>query len=133
MSSVIPELVRVTEQRSLLLLSKGCNSVAVNSRRFLRGLRRRPVAVIYPGDERETLIKPTKQSKQRKHDLETQKEHHNKTDGRRIKENSSASRQTAEGRSSGNLPGVKVESCSVREQLGGLRFDKALPGDRRLA
>ncbi|XP_026780211.3 rRNA methyltransferase 3A, mitochondrial [Pangasianodon hypophthalmus] len=122
--SVSRELMIITERRSLLL--RGCNSVVVNTRRFIRGLRRRPVAVLYPGDERETVIKPADQSKQPKHDPETQRKHPHKADERRSKEKSSESGQTGVGRSGGNLP-------SVREQLGGLRFDKALPGDKRLA
>lgn len=133
-SSVSRELVLFTEWRSLLLL-RSCNSVVINSRRFIRGLRRRPVAVLYPGDERETLIKAPDQSKQHKHDPETLKKHPNKTDGRTSKEKTSSDtlRQTGLKRSSGNLPGVAVESCGVREQLDGLRFDRALPGDKRLA
>lgn len=130
-SSVRRELVIITEQRSLLLRS--LNSVVVNSRRFIRGLRRRPVAVLYPGDERETLIKQTYQSKELERDPETRKKQPNKTDGRRSKGNSTETEQTVVGRCNGNLPRVSVGSCSVREQLGGLRFDRALPGDERLA
>ncbi|XP_060799671.1 rRNA methyltransferase 3A, mitochondrial isoform X2 [Neoarius graeffei] len=125
MSSVIRGLAPITEQKSsslLLLLLKSNNSVVVSSRRFVRGLRRRPVAVLYPGEERETLIKAAHQNKQRRQDPGTQQ---HQTDGRRVKENSSEPR----GRSSG----VQADRCSVRAQLGGLRFDKALPGDKRLA
>ncbi|KAF5908214.1 rRNA methyltransferase 3, mitochondrial, partial [Clarias magur] len=117
------------EPRSALL--SGCNSVTVNSRRFIRGLRRRPVAVLYPGDDRETVIKAPDQSKQRRHDPETRKKHPGRTDARGIKDKPSESGQTRVG--SGTPPRVAVERCSVREQLGGLRFDKALPGDKRLA
>ncbi|KAK3531596.1 hypothetical protein QTP70_024976 [Hemibagrus guttatus] len=125
-SSVSRELMIINERRSLLL--GGCKSVLVNSRRFIRGLRRRPLAVLYPGDERETLIKPHEKSKQ--HDPKTQKKHSNKTDGWRLKDKPT---EPGMGKSSGNLPRVAIESCRVREQLGGLRFDKALPGDKRLA
>lgn len=89
--------------------------------------------MLYPGDERETVIKPTDQSKQSERGSETQKKHPDKTDGRRSKERPSESEQAGVRRSSGNPPRVSVESCSVREQLGGLRFDRALPGDQRLA
>lgn len=88
--------------------------------------------MLYPGDERETLIKPTR-SKQRTDVPGTQKKHLNQTDERRSKEKSQESGQTVVGRSNGNVPRVTAESCSVRGQLGGLRFDKALPGDKRLA
>lgn len=116
----------MTEQKSSsLLLLKSNNSVVVSSRRFVRGLRRSPVAVLYPGEERETLIKAAHQNKQRRQDPGTQQGQQHQTDGRRIKENSSEPR----GRSSG----VQADRCSVRAQLGGLRFDKALPGDKRLA
>ncbi|KAK3560692.1 hypothetical protein QTP86_014539 [Hemibagrus guttatus] len=60
----------------------------------------------------------------------TQKKHSNKTDGWRLKDKPT---EPGMGKSSGNLPRVAIESCRVREQLGGLRFDKALPGDKRLA
>ncbi|TSQ46643.1 rRNA methyltransferase 3A, mitochondrial [Bagarius yarrelli] len=130
-SSVSRELVPVTG-RGLLLL-RGYNRVVVDSRRFIRGLRRRPVAVLYPSDERETVIKSSEESKQRKPDPETQKKHPNRTDGRRSKEKSTKSGQTGVDKSTGNLPRVAFEGCSVREQLDGLRFDRALPGDNRLA
>ncbi|KAI5611147.1 rRNA methyltransferase 3A, mitochondrial [Silurus asotus] len=133
-SNVSRELLLITERRALLYL-RSCNSVVVNPRRFIRGLRRRPVAVIYPGDEHETLIKAAQQNKQRKYqsDPEKDKTRTNKTDGRRLKEETSDSGQHGAGRSTGNLTRVTVESRGVRQQLGGLRFDKALPGDKRLA
>ncbi|XP_060743899.1 rRNA methyltransferase 3A, mitochondrial [Tachysurus vachellii] len=127
-SSVSRELMVVTERRSSLL--RGCNVVLVNSRRFIRGLRRRPVAVLYPGDKHETLIKPPEQNKQREHDPKAQKKRPDKTDAQRLKEKPT---ESGVGKSSGNLPRVMVKNQSVREQLDGLRFDKALPGDKRLA
>lgn len=117
-----------TERRSSLL--RGCNVVLVNSRRFIRGLRRRPVAVLYPGDKHETLIKPPEQNKQREHDPKAQKKRPDKTDAQRLKEKPTDS---GVGKSSGNLPRVMVKNQSVREQLDGMRFDTALPGDKRLA
>ncbi|KAF4085881.1 hypothetical protein AMELA_G00100140 [Ameiurus melas] len=124
-------LMSTLSRELVLLLLRSRNGVVINSRRSIRGLRRRPVAVLYPGDERETLIKATDQSKQHKHAPETQKKQPNKTDGRTTKEKRSS--DTLRHRSSGNVPGVAAGSCAVREQLGGLRFDTALPGDKRLA
>lgn len=126
-------LVSSVSRELVLIRLRSGNSAVINPRRLIRGLRRRPVAVLYPGDERETFIKPSDQSKQRKHDPETRKTLPDRTDGRRRREKSPESEHTGVGRGRGSVPRVSVERCGVREQLGGLRFDKALPGDQRLA
>ncbi|XP_062873005.1 rRNA methyltransferase 3A, mitochondrial [Trichomycterus rosablanca] len=121
------ELTVITGRSSLL---NGCNSVVINPRRSIRGLRRRPVAVLYPGDERETVLKPNRTS-------ESNLQHKHEPAG--LKRSSGLKPVQTPGaainKPSGNkiTPKLSIDTCSVREQLGGLRFEKALPGDKRLA
>ncbi|XP_066518596.1 rRNA methyltransferase 3A, mitochondrial [Hoplias malabaricus] len=102
--------------------------VVVDARRFIRGMRRKPVAVLHPDGEREARVK-------------------SKT---KLGENKPTLRNTARteggvGLNTGEKAGMRdfgqeckpaMESSSwssVREKLGGLRFDRVQPGDKRLA
>ncbi|XP_056329409.1 rRNA methyltransferase 3A, mitochondrial [Danio aesculapii] len=105
------------------LLQRGRYQILVNSRRFLRGLRRRPVAVFYPDGERETLIKSKRATDTTSQGF-TQK---GKT-REQVKERS------ANKKCSGHVSERAEESPQINKlKLAGLRFEKAPAGDNRLA
>lgn len=105
--------------RSLLLRGHNNQRVSVNPRRYVRALRRRPVAVLYPDGERERMIKSNK---------ETQKQFTQK-DKHREKVSGRAGRQQW----SGHVSECAEESPQMKDKLSGLRFEKAPAGDNTLA
>ncbi len=63
-------------ERSLLLRGYNNHRIVVNSRRYVRALRRRPVAVLYPDAEREKLIKSKEAAVKMNQKLFTPKDKH---------------------------------------------------------
>ncbi|KAL7848597.1 hypothetical protein SRHO_G00202200 [Serrasalmus rhombeus] len=112
---------------------RGWNSVVVTSRRFIRGLRRRPVAVLHPGGERETRVKSNETADQpgqtRRDAGGTGWERSRR---RRAEDEAFHAGAAARNPGHGSKPAAGASCSGVREQLGGLRFEKAQPGDKRL-
>ncbi|XP_016321019.1 rRNA methyltransferase 3A, mitochondrial-like [Sinocyclocheilus anshuiensis] len=110
-------------ERSLLLRGYNNHRTLVNSRRYVRALRRRPVAVVYPDGERQRLIKSNEAADKMNQKLFTQKDkHREKVSGR------AGSQQW-----SGHVSACAEESPQMKDKLSGLRFEKAPAGDNRLA
>ncbi|XP_043115109.1 rRNA methyltransferase 3A, mitochondrial [Puntigrus tetrazona] len=110
-------------ERSLLLRGHNNHRISVSARRYVRGLRRRPVAVLYPDGERERLIRSNEAADKMNRKLFAQKDRH----GEKVSERA-GSRQW-----SGHVSEDTEESSLMRDKLAGLRFEKAPPGDDRLA
>ncbi|RXN03889.1 rRNA methyltransferase mitochondrial [Labeo rohita] len=106
-----------------LLLKGHKHQILVNSRRYVRALRRRPVAVLYPDGEREKLIKSNEAAYKMNEKLFTQKDKHREK----------VSEKAGNKKWSGHVSECADESPNIKDKLGGLRFEKAPPGDNRLA
>ncbi|XP_076833588.1 rRNA methyltransferase 3A, mitochondrial [Brachyhypopomus gauderio] len=103
---------------------RGCNAALINPKRFVRALRRRPVAVLYPDGKRETLVKSNLTADKTQYERVERLKPENAT--RPVK----PVKQRGPSTSSSNGP---IQTPSVKDLLGGLRYEKALPGDKRLA
>lgn len=100
----------------------------VESKRYVRGLRRKPVKVLFPENETGEVVKPTPQSQPAKQNLKREREvkvtattrHHEEPDFVKARTNVQSS--------------AKDRHVTVSEdQTDGLRFERAFPGDKRLA
>ncbi|TRY94634.1 hypothetical protein DNTS_021551 [Danionella cerebrum] len=100
------------------LLRRGHNQILVNPRRYVRGLRRKPVAVIYPDGKRETLFK----SKAEKHNVLKEKG----------KDRCEVSEKSGSKKRSVDAPNDKYIEDFNLDQFPRLRFEKAYAGDERL-
>ncbi|XP_010734958.3 rRNA methyltransferase 3A, mitochondrial [Larimichthys crocea] len=109
----------VSAERSVFL-PRGCG-VIVESRRFVRGLRRKPVRVLFPENDSEKVVKPTPQSQPAAG-----------PNVRRERE-VTATRQPEE---SDLIKAKRVKDAPVtvtKDHVDGLRFERASPGDKRLS
>ncbi|KAI7800458.1 rRNA methyltransferase 3A, mitochondrial [Triplophysa rosa] len=113
----------ILREHSLLL--RGHNQFLLDSRRYVRALRRRPVTVLYPDGERETRIK-SKESANKTNQtfLKQGRERTDKSDGKHTNEKMRP--EVANNRTS------HVNEW-IKDKLGGLRYEKAPAGDKRLA
>lgn len=114
MSSVMNLL---SSQRNVFL--RGGNGFTVEAKRYVRGLKRRPVKVLFQEKEAEKIPK-TRPS------AAVQKE-------KEVKVTSRAQHQRAE---SDFLKATSIKFPYVdasKDQIDGLRFERAFPGDKRLA
>ncbi|XP_026880502.2 rRNA methyltransferase 3A, mitochondrial [Electrophorus electricus] len=98
-------------------------TVLLETERSVRALRRKPVAVIHPDGKRETLIKSNLTADETKQKQER---------GRPPKRNALETGRTA-GTSTDDERTLPVRTPGVKDQSGHLKFEKALPGDTRLA
>lgn len=110
------------------LLFRGHNQILVNSRRYVRALRRRPVAVLYPNGERETFIKS-------KETADKMNQKMSKLKGKNL---SDRKERVSERAGNKKWSGHHVSECAeesphIMDRLGGLRYEKAPAGDNRLA
>lgn len=107
----------ILREHSLLL--RGHNQILLDSRRYVRALRRRPVTVLYPDGERETRIKSNEPvNKINQKFLKHGREGTDKSDGKYTNEKKTSH--------------VVVDQY-IKDKLGGLRYEKASAGDKRLA
>ncbi|KAL7831639.1 hypothetical protein AOLI_G00291870 [Acnodon oligacanthus] len=130
LGSVSGELALFMGRSSYL---RGGNSVVVTSKRFIRGLRRRPVAVLHPGGEREARIESRQTAdKTRQTPRDSGRTDSETRSRRQAEEKTFHTGAAVRSPGHGSRSTAETSYSSVREKLGGLRFEKALPGDRRL-
>ncbi|KAK2881232.1 hypothetical protein Q8A67_018500 [Cirrhinus molitorella] len=110
-------------EHSLFLRGHSNHQILVNTRRYVRALRRRPVAVLYPDGEREKLIKSNGAADKTNEKQFTQKG----------KNREKVSERAGNKKWSGQVSEYAEESPHMKDKLGGLRFEKAPAGDNRLA
>ncbi|XP_062275656.1 rRNA methyltransferase 3A, mitochondrial [Scomber scombrus] len=97
------------------------NSFIVESKRYVRGLRRTPFKVLLPENETGEVLKQSEPAVQ---SMKRQKE---------LKVTSSTGEHPGESdlfRASGSLKSAHV--AATKDHIDGLRFERALPGDKRL-
>uniref|UniRef100_A0A3Q3B8N0 Mitochondrial rRNA methyltransferase 3a n=1 Tax=Kryptolebias marmoratus TaxID=37003 RepID=A0A3Q3B8N0_KRYMA len=102
----------VSAERSVFVTNR--SGVVIESKRYVRGLRRKPVKVLFPENQAGKVVKPPPQPGVKAAAKPT--ERWEKSD-------------PVKTRSQGESPQVNV----VKDQLDGLRFERALPGDKRLS
>lgn len=110
-----------TERNAFLTRGSG---VAVESKRYVRGLRRKPVRVLFPESETGKVLKPPPQSQPAELNVKREKKPKVTSATRHPEERDSVSVQWA----------IKHAQVSVaKDHIDGFRFERALPGDKRLA
>lgn len=113
----------ILKEHSLLL--RGHNQYLLDSRRYVRALRRRPVAVIYSDGERETRIKSNESAnKINQKFLKQGREGTNKIDAKHANDKK---RKEVTNNRTGHV------NEWIKDKLDGLRYEKATAGDKRLA
>lgn len=97
--------------------------IAVESRRYVRGLRRKPVRVIVPEGEPGKVSKETPQSQPGGQNIRSKTDVKAAAQTRRVAENDVITARNT----------VKAVHVTVtKEQIDDLRYERALPGDKRL-
>ncbi|XP_070762530.1 rRNA methyltransferase 3A, mitochondrial [Enoplosus armatus] len=107
-------------------LTRG-SGVVVESKRYVRGLRRKPVRVLFPENETDKVVKPKQQPQPTSQDAKRQKEA--KVTATRHLEESDFAKARSNVQSATKHAHVTV----TKDQIDGLRFERAFPGDKRLA
>ncbi|XP_041851267.1 rRNA methyltransferase 3A, mitochondrial [Melanotaenia boesemani] len=118
----------VSTERHAFLTKKTC--VIEESKRYVRGLRRKPVKVLFSENETGKVVRPPPES----HQLAAKKslKNHNEaelTSAAHHAVKSSPAKKRINVQSTAKLP----EDMGSRDQVDGLLFEKASPGDKRLA
>lgn len=106
-------------ERKAFLLGASCCRPIVESKRYVRGLRRKPVKVLFPEDDTSKVFKQQPAPKQQHEKCETPK--------KRIEENA-----FAKDRSELTAPKY-ADKTLTKDEIAGLRIERAFPGDKRLA
>ena len=115
-----------TERNALFTRGSG---VVVESKRYVRALRRTPVRVLFPENETGKVLKPTPQSEPAEQITRRRERDAKVTSTPRHHDESDFVRARTHVRSA-----VKDAPVTVtRDQIDGLRFERAFPGDKRLA
>nr|XP_046245435.1 rRNA methyltransferase 3A, mitochondrial [Scatophagus argus] len=114
-----------TERNGFFLKGSG---IILESKRYVRGLRRKPVKVLFPDDEPDKVLKPTPQSQPAVPKVKKERE---------VKVTSSARRHEesdfVKARNNVQSATKSAEATVTNDQIDGLRFERAFPGDKRLA
>ncbi len=100
----------------------------MESIRYIRGLRRKPVKVLFPENETDKVPKPTPQTQPAEYNIKREREakvtattrHHEASDFVKTKTNVHSAT-------------VDTHVIVKKDQIDGLRFERAFPGDKRLA
>ncbi|MBN3304902.1 MRM3 methyltransferase, partial [Amia calva] len=136
--------VLAAESRTFLA---GREKALVDVKRYVRALRRNPVKVLYPGNDTDQLLKSAGKPRDRGHPPATDSGKNTGRGAKREKPQSQGSSVPRHGahsqaglRAGERLPPAEhVRSSAVAgaadpgDELDGLRYEKAFPGDKRLA
>lgn len=122
MAACMRSVRRVIDFERQFFAARG-TGIAVESRRYVRGLRRKPVRVIVPETEPDKVPKEASQSQPRGQNIPS------RTDGKpAAHERRAAEKDVATAKNNGKPVHVTV----TKDQIDGLRYERALPGDKRL-
>ncbi|KAJ8267200.1 hypothetical protein GJAV_G00139660 [Gymnothorax javanicus] len=125
----------VSDVNTLLMTVK--QKPCIDSKRYVRALKRRPVKVLYPENEAQRQTE-TKQNNVRVVDQQSGR---HQTSASKTPGSESCSRTTQKAEflhsdiwsDSKQYVKTKTDKTHVNDELEGLRYDKAFPGDKRLA
>ncbi|CAB1347940.1 unnamed protein product [Coregonus sp. 'balchen'] len=123
----------LTAERSNIL--KKCNDCIVNLKRYVRVLKRRPVKVLYPDSETTSTTKQRSDqivNKQSQRVASKVREYTVNANLKNEKTDKSVFSMLCRSRN-GNASSTSEHTTNLKDQLGGLKFERAFPGDKRLA
>ncbi|XP_019943976.2 rRNA methyltransferase 3A, mitochondrial [Paralichthys olivaceus] len=125
MAAYMRSVMLLVSREQTAFLSRGCG-VVVTAQRYVRGLRRKPVRVLFPDTEEDPGPKTRPQPRS-----EDQQERREKKKKEEVKV-AAAEHHEDRGsvRNRRNEPPAHV---SVRDQVDDVSFERASPGDKRLA
>lgn len=106
------------------LLTRG-SGVIVGSKRYVRGLRRKPVRVLFP--ETGEVLKTTPKSEPAERNVKRE---------RKVEKVTSTAKQLEENvfvKARSNEQSATKHTAVIKDHIDGLRFERAFPGDKRLA
>ncbi|KAM6987863.1 rRNA methyltransferase 3A, mitochondrial [Tautogolabrus adspersus] len=127
MAAYMRSVMCLVSTERTVFLTRG-NGIIAESKRYVRGLRRKPVRVIFPDDETEKVTKPSQKPQPAAQDVKREKEAKVTAKSRHLKENDFV------GTRSNALSTIKHTLDDVKnDSVDGLRFERAFPGDKRLA
>lgn len=122
MAAYIRSMVYVVALERQLFATRGLG-IVVESVRYVRGLRRKPVRVLVPENETDKLLKGTSESRPLVHNVKNK---------RAEKPTATAESDFVKSRTSDHPDGKDVHFSVMKDQIDGLRFERAFPGDKRL-
>lgn len=113
-------------ERNVFLL-KG-NGLVVESKRYVRGLRRKPVRVLLPGNDTGKVLKPPPQPEPAGMNVKRLKEVKVSSATEHLDKSDFVKRRSY-------LESVikPAQTFATKDQVDGLRFETAIAGDKRLA
>ncbi|XP_014859137.1 PREDICTED: rRNA methyltransferase 3, mitochondrial [Poecilia mexicana] len=128
MAALIRGVIRLLPVEKNVFLSTR-SDIIVESTRFLRGLRRKPVRVLFPDNDAGKVVKPPPQQQQ-------QQQHPQAAEKKMVRNS-----PTAAGEQPDRSDAVNMRSKTLKEpydnitkdSVDGLRYERALPGDKRLS
>lgn len=122
MAAYMRSVRRIIDFERQFFLARG-TGIAVQSRKYVRGLRRKPVRVIIPESEPDKVPKETPHSQPGGQNIKSKMDVKPVAHTRRAAENDVVTAKN-------NVKAVHV--TVTKDQIDGLRYDRALPGDKRL-
>ncbi|XP_072320467.1 rRNA methyltransferase 3A, mitochondrial [Eucyclogobius newberryi] len=111
------------ESKAVFLGTRGSRP-AVESRRYVRGLRRKPVNVLFPEDDNSKVTK--------QHSAPKQQQQHGKKMEKHTKGTKNTEEEVFVQERKGAQP-AHTPDVIAHEEVAGLRFERAFPGDKRLS
>lgn len=110
-------------ERHVFLLTK--IDIVVESKRFVRALRRKPVRVLFPENDTGKVINPPPPHP---------KADHNAAEQKMARNSPAAARGQPDRSDPGNMRSETAKHVAAgKDQVDGLRFERAVPGDKRLS
>lgn len=122
MAAYLRSVRRIIDFERQFFAARG-TGIAVESRRYVRGLRRKPVRVIVAETEPDKVPKEPPQSQARGQNIPSRTDGKPAAHARRAAENDVVTAKN-------NVKAVHV--TVTKDQIDGLRYERALPGDKRL-
>lgn len=121
MAALIRGVIRLLPVEKNVFLSTR-SDIIVESKRFVRGLRRKPVRVLFPDNDAGKVVKPQQQQAAEKKEARTSPtagagEQPDRSDA--VNMRSETAKQ----------PHANI----TKDSVDGLRYERALPGDKRLS
>lgn len=122
MAAYMRSVRRIFEVERQFFAARGTD-IVVESRRYVRGLMRKPVRVIVPKSEPDKVLKNTPKSQPGGQNIKSKTDVKAAAHRRPAGEDDAVAAQDSV---------IAVHAAVTKDQIDGLRYDRALPGDKRL-
>ncbi|XP_031729331.1 rRNA methyltransferase 3A, mitochondrial [Anarrhichthys ocellatus] len=122
MAAYMRSVICLVSMERSAFLSRGGGLVLVESKRYVRGLRRTPVRVLMPENETHKVIKPRPQPQPAGRDVQRQK----------VGKVTATVKHPEEDFVKASNVHSTIRHAVVKDQVDGLSFERASPGDKRL-